>query len=89
MIPEFGEGTSLAAKAKESVSIMQSAVKPIVLPKMTTVEPAKAKDNKAKEPQVEKVTEIPEILSPLGAAGLPKVQKTSAATPKRRRMLTC
>jgi hypothetical protein len=33
---------------------------------------------------VEKMTKIPEILSPLGAAGLPKVQKTSAATPKRR-----
>jgi hypothetical protein len=53
---------------------------------MTTVEPAKAEDNKAKEPQVEKVTKIPEILSPLGATGLLKVQKTSASTPKRRRM---
>jgi hypothetical protein len=29
---------------------------------------------------------MPEIMSPPGAAGLPKVQKTSAATPKRRRM---
>jgi hypothetical protein len=86
VIPEFGEGTSSAAKAKESVSIMQSAVEPSVVPKMTTVEPAKAEDNKAKEPQVEKVTKIPEILSPLRMAGLPKVQKTSAATPKRSRM---
>jgi hypothetical protein len=86
VIPEFGKGTSSAAKAKESVSIMQSAVEPSVVPKMTAVEPAKAEDNKAKEPQVEKVTKIPEILSPLGATGLPKVQKTSAATPKRRRM---
>jgi hypothetical protein len=54
VIPEFGEGTSSAAKEKESVSIMQSAVKPSVVSKMTTVEPAKAEDNKAKEPQVEK-----------------------------------
>jgi hypothetical protein len=86
VIPEFGEGTSSAAKAKESVSIMQSVVELSVVSKMTIVEPAKAEDNKAKEPQVEKVTKISEILSPLEAAGLPKVQKTSAATPKRRRM---
>jgi hypothetical protein len=86
VIPEFGEGTSSAAKAKESVSIMQSVVELSVVSKMTIVEPAKAEDNKAKEPQVEKVTKISEILSPLEAAGLPKVQKTSAATPKRTRM---
>jgi hypothetical protein len=86
VIPEFGEGTSSAAEAKESVSIMQSAVESSVVPKMTMVEPAKAEDNKAKEPQVKKVTKILEILSPLRTVGLPKVQKTSGATPKRRRM---
>jgi hypothetical protein len=86
VIPKLGKGTSSAAEAKESVSIMQSAVEPSVVPKMTTVEPAKAEDNKAKEPQMEKVTKIPEIPSPLRTTGLPKVQKTSAATPKRRRM---
>jgi hypothetical protein len=86
VIPELGEGTSLATEAKESVSIMQSIVEPSVVPKMTTVEPAKAEYNKAKEPHMEKVTKIPEILSPLRTAGLPKVQKTSTATPKTRRM---
>jgi hypothetical protein len=86
VIPEFGEGTSSAAKAKETVPIMQSTVEPSVLPKITTVGPAKAENNKAKKPQVERVTKMPEILSPPGAAGLPMVQKTSAATPKRRRM---
>jgi hypothetical protein len=86
VIPELGEGTSSVAEAKESVSIMHNTVEPSVVPKMTTVEPAKAEDNKAKEPQMEKVTKIPEILSPLRTAGLPKVQKTSTATPKRRRM---
>ena len=50
VIHEFREGTSSAVKAKESVSIMQSAVEPSVVPKMTTVEPAKVEDNKAKEP---------------------------------------
>jgi hypothetical protein len=32
------------------------------------------------------MTKIPKILSPLGAASLSKVQKTSTVTPKRRRM---
>jgi hypothetical protein len=86
VILEFGEGTSSAAKAKETVTIMQSTVEPSVVPKITTVELAKAEDNKAKEPHVERLTKMPEILSPLTEATLPKVQKASAATPKRRRM---
>jgi hypothetical protein len=44
VIPEFGEGTSSAAKAKEIFSIMQSTVEPSVVPKITTVGPAKAKE---------------------------------------------
>jgi hypothetical protein len=86
VIPKFGEGTSSATKAKENVPIMQSTIEPSVVPKITTVEPAKAEDNKAKEPQVERVTIMPEILSPLSEATLPKVQKAYVATPKRRRM---
>jgi hypothetical protein len=53
---------------------------------MPTVGPAEAKDDKAEEPQVEKVIKMPEILSPPTEAKLPKVQKASTATPKRRRM---
>jgi hypothetical protein len=51
-----------------------------------TVGPTKAKDDKAEEPQVEKVIKVPEILSPIAEADLPKMQKALAATPKRRRM---
>jgi hypothetical protein len=87
VIPEFGEGTSSAAKAKETVPIMQSTVEPSVVPKITTVEPAKAEDNKAKEPQVKRVKQMSENPSPLIEATLPKMQKASAATPKRRRMV--
>jgi hypothetical protein len=86
VIPEFGEGTSSAAKVKETVLIMQSTEEPTIVPKVTTVGLAKAGDNKAKKPQVERVTKMLEILSPPGAAGFSKVQKTSTATPKRRRM---
>jgi hypothetical protein len=50
VILEFGKGTSSTAKAKETVPIMQSTVEPSVVPKITTVELAKAEDNKAKEP---------------------------------------
>jgi hypothetical protein len=71
---------------KKIVPIIQSTVEPSVIPKITTVGPAKAEDNKAKEPEVERVTKMPEIMSPPGATSLSKVQKTSVATPKRRRM---
>jgi hypothetical protein len=57
---------------------------PIVVPKMPTVEPIEAKDDKAEEPKVEETMKMPEILSPLAEAKLPKVQKAPTATPKRR-----
>jgi hypothetical protein len=50
VIPEFGKGTSSAAEAKESVPIVQSAEEPTVVPKVPTVGPAEAKDDKAEEP---------------------------------------
>jgi hypothetical protein len=54
--------------------------------KAHTVEPAEDKVDKAEEPKVEEITKIQKILSPPIEAKLPKVQKASAATPKRRRM---
>jgi hypothetical protein len=86
IVPEFGEGTSSATEARQTVPIMHSAEEPTVVPKVPTVGPAEAKDDKAKEPQVEKVIKVPEILSPPAEADLPKMQKAPAATPKRRRM---
>jgi hypothetical protein len=84
VVPEFGEGTSSTAEVKQATSIAQSAEEPIVAPKVPTVGPTDAKDGAAEEPIVEKVLELPEILSPSAGAELPKVQKTAAATPKRR-----
>jgi hypothetical protein len=54
------------------------------MPKMHTVEPVEDKIDKAEEPKVEEIIKMPKILSPPTEAKLPKVQKTSAATPKRR-----
>jgi hypothetical protein len=86
IVPKFGEGPSSAAEARQTASIVQRAEEPTVVPKVPTVGPAEAKDDKVKEPQMEKVIKVPEILSPPVEADLPKVQKTPAATPKRRRM---
>jgi hypothetical protein len=86
VVPDFGEGSSSDAEAKQTAPIVQSAEEPTVVPKVPKVEPTKAKDDKAEEPQIEEIMKIPEILSPPTEAKLPKVQKASAATPKRRRM---
>jgi hypothetical protein len=86
MVLEFGEGASSTAEARQAAPIAQSAEEPIVVPKVPTVRPAEARDDKAEEPQVQEVMKMPEILSPPAEADLPKMQKIPAATPKRRRM---
>jgi hypothetical protein len=84
VVPEFGEGTSSAAEAKQDAPIRQSAEDLIVMPKVPTV--GLAKDDAAEESKLEKTVKMPEILSPPAKAELPKVLKAHAATPKRRRM---
>jgi hypothetical protein len=86
IVPEFGAGSTSAAEATQTTSITQSAEEPTVMPKTRTVKPVEDKVDKAEEPKVEKRIRMPKILSPPIEAKLPKVQKTSAATPKRRRM---
>jgi hypothetical protein len=85
-VPEFGEGTSSTAEAKQVAPTVQSAEESFVLPKVHTVELAETKDDAAEEPKSEKIVIMPEILSPTAKAELPKMQKTPTATPKRRRM---
>jgi hypothetical protein len=86
IVPEFGEGASSTAKARQTAPIVQIVEETIVVSKVPTVGPTEAKDDKGEEPQVEKVIKMPEILSPLTKANLSKMQKATAATPKRRRM---
>jgi hypothetical protein len=64
VVPEFGEGTSFAAEAKQDAPIIQSAEGSIVVPKVPIVESAKAKDDAAREPELEKTVKLPKILSP-------------------------
>jgi hypothetical protein len=88
VVPESGEGASSTAEARQDAPIVQSAEEPIVVPKVPTVGPVEARDDKAEESQVEEVMKTPEILSPPEEADLPKMQKIPAATPKRRRMVS-
>jgi hypothetical protein len=86
VVPEFGEGASSTAEVRQAAPIGQSVEEPTVMPKMPTVGPIEAKDDKAEEPKVEETMKMPEIMSPSTEAKLPKVQKAPTATPKRRRM---
>jgi hypothetical protein len=56
------------------------------MPKTHIAELAEDKAKKAGEPKIDEITKTPKILSLPIEADLAKIQKTSAATPKRRRM---
>jgi hypothetical protein len=86
VVPDFGAGSSSAAEAIQTAPTAQSAKEPTVMPKTHTVEPVENKVDKAEEPKVQEIIKMPNILSPPIEANLPKMQKTSATTPKRRRM---
>jgi hypothetical protein len=54
VVPEFGEGTSSTAEAKQAAPAVRSAKGSTVVPKVPIVGSAKAKDGVAKEPELEK-----------------------------------
>jgi hypothetical protein len=56
------------------------------MPKVPIAESVEAKVEKAEESKIEEIIKVPKILSPPTETKLSKVQKASAATPKRRRM---
>jgi hypothetical protein len=85
-VPEFGEGTSSTAKAKQAAPAMQSAEESIVASKVPVFGPAEAKDDAVEEQKLEKTVKMLGVLSPPAKAELPNVQKSPVATPKRRRM---
>jgi hypothetical protein len=84
VVPEFGEGASSAAEAKQAVAATRSTEGSIVVPKVSIVGPAETKDDATREPELEKTVMMPKILSPSVEAELPKVTKAPATTPKRR-----
>jgi hypothetical protein len=84
VVPDFGTGSSLAVEATQTASITQSAEEPTIMSKEHIVKAVEDKVDKDDEPKVEEIIKMPKILSPPTKANLPKVQKASAATPKRR-----
>jgi hypothetical protein len=85
-VPEFGEGTSSAAEAKLAAPVARSAEGSIVVPKVPIVRSAEAKDDVAREPELEKTVMLPKIMGPPVEVELSKVTRAPATTPKRRRM---
>jgi hypothetical protein len=88
VIPEFSKGASSANKTKETVPPVQRTEEPAILPKIPSVElvETKADKDKAEGSKIEEITKMLEILSPSTEVTVPKAQKGSVATPKRRRM---
>jgi hypothetical protein len=56
------------------------------MPKLLSVKLVEATADKAEGSKIGEITKMPEILSPSIEATVPKAQKSSATTPKRRRM---
>ena len=67
VVPEFGAGSTPTAEG------------PTVMLKTHTVKAVEDKVDKAEGSKVEKMMQVPKILSPPTEATLPKVQKASAA----------
>jgi Tfp pilus assembly major pilin PilA len=56
------------------------------MPKLPSVKLVETIADKTEGSKIEEITKMPEILSPSTEATVPKAQKSSATTPKRRRM---
>jgi hypothetical protein len=86
VIPKFDEGASSATKTEETAPPAQKTEEPAIMLKLPSVNPAETTADKTEGSKIEEIPKMPEILSPSIEATVPKVQKSSIATPKRRRM---
>jgi hypothetical protein len=86
VVPEFSGEASSAVETRVTAPIAQSTEESVVMPKLPSVKlvETKADKDKAEGLRVEKITKMSEILSPSTEITVPKAQKGSAATPKRR-----
>jgi hypothetical protein len=87
VVPEFGGEASLATEPRKTIPPTQKAEEPAIMPKAPSVDLAELKTykDKAEESNIGG-TKVLEILSPSSEVTAPKAQKSSATTPKRRRM---
>jgi hypothetical protein len=89
VVPEFGGEASSAAESRETVPPMQRTEEPTIMPKAPSAELVEKKvdKDKAERSKTEELTKMPGILSPSTEATALKAQKSSATTPRRRRMV--
>jgi hypothetical protein len=87
VVPEFDGETSSAAEPREPIPPTQKVGEPATMPKEASDDlvELKTEKDKAEKPNIEE-TKALEILSPSSEVTVLKAQKSSAATPKRRRM---
>jgi hypothetical protein len=87
VVPEFGGEASSAAEPREPIPPTQKAEEPATMLKAPSVDLAEPKTDEDKaEESIIGETKVLEILSPSSEVTAPKAQKSSAATPKRKRM---
>jgi hypothetical protein len=89
VVPEFGGEAPSAAESRETVPPMQRTEEPTIMPKAPSAELVEKKvdKDKAERSKTEELTKMPGILSPSTEATALKAQKSSATTPRRRRMV--
>jgi hypothetical protein len=89
MVPEFGGEASSAAEPKEPAPPTQKIEEPTVMPKASSTELIETKVDKdeVERSKTEEATKMPGILSPSTEATVQKAEKSSAITPRRKRMV--
>jgi hypothetical protein len=80
-VPEYGGETSSVTATKKPAPSTQKIEEPAVVPK------ARVDEGEAERSKTEEAAKMPEILSPSAEATVLKAEKSSAMTPKRKRMV--
>jgi hypothetical protein len=87
VVPEFDGEASSTAESRKIAPPAQRTEEPTTMPKLPSAELAETKTDKGKAEESNiGETKVLEILSPSLEVTMSKAQKSSAATPKRRRM---
>jgi hypothetical protein len=88
-VPEFGGETSSAVAAKEPTPPMQKAEEPATIPKApsTKLIETRIDEGETEKSKTEEAAKMPEILNPSAEATMMKAEKSSAMTPRRKRMV--
>jgi hypothetical protein len=89
IVPDLGGETSSATEAKESAPPTQKIEELAVMPKApsTKLIETKVDEDEAERSKTEEATKMSVILSPLAEATVLKAEKSSAITPRRKRMV--